>query len=101
VNVYEMLKKLTSSSTMSETDKKAALEVIKKIQDSNVLGYMASIIESDTDETKHVHVIETGWDDLNAGKLIDKCRDCGERIGHPYDPNYTGGYRGTAYRRSW
>lgn len=92
-----MLNKLVDGSTLGEPDKQAAREVIKKLDNINAFGSAARSIQSDTDELAHTHVWETQWDGLNAGKLIDKCRDCGKAKGPAYDPRYTGGYRGARY----
>jgi hypothetical protein len=93
LNIYGLLTKLVEKSELGEGDRIAALEVIRKLDGINALGSAARSMEVESTEPPHTHVIETQWDKFNAGKLIDVCRDCGERIGHSYDPKYSGGNR--------
>lgn len=91
MDIYSLLQKLTDGSQLGETDKQAAREVIHKLKVINAFGSAAASAESDTDETQHVHIKETQWDKFSAGKLIDMCRECGEKLSAPYDPQYVGG----------
>lgn len=93
MNIYGLLGKLVDGSTLGETDKKAAKEVIQKLDSINAFGSAARSLESDTNESVHVHVFETNWDKLNAGKLVDICRECGYH-GPSYDARMANGWRG-------
>lgn len=90
MNIYGLLTKLADG-LEKENDRKAAHEVIESLARINAFGSAAALVESITDETKHVHVIETQWDGTNAGKVVDICRECGVRTSAPYDPKYIGG----------
>jgi hypothetical protein len=90
VNIYGLFEKLADG-LEREVDKKAAKEVIEKLAQINAFGSAAREVESDTDETVHEHIIETTWDNMNAGKVVDICRECHQRVGAPYDPRYVGG----------
>ena len=93
MDIYRMLEKLVDN-LPSEQDKKAAREVIDGLQSINAFGSAARSIESVTDESRHVHVIMTEWDGMNAGMLIDKCKECKAKLSAPYPPQYIKGYRG-------
>lgn len=103
MNVYGLLMKLVDGSTLGETDKQAGREVIEGLNAINAFGSAARMIESETQEQTHTHIIETKWDDLNVGKIKDVCTVCHVTIKGPYDPKVTNtGYRGSSYYgRTW
>jgi hypothetical protein len=90
MDFYELLTKLVENTVIGEPNQKAALEVIKTLKGVNAFGTVVAGTMSESVGTPHIHQKVTQWDGMNAGKLVDKCDTCGERLCNPYDPPYTG-----------
>lgn len=85
MDFYGLLERLVYNTQMPEPDRQAAKEIIKSLKGVNAFGTVIAATVSESKETPHVHDRETRWDDLNAGKLVDVCRICDERLTEPYD----------------
>jgi hypothetical protein len=96
VNIYTFLEKLAQS-LPSETDRKAALEVIKGLEHINGFGSAAVSVVSETDETAHVHIKSTEWNPHHPGFVHDVCSVCKTVLKPDYElpPNYGN------YSRNW